>query len=387
MSIRDFFFRQEARTTFSTKEINICELADFNEVQLRILAFNTCVNLIAGAVAKCDFKTFKDGKENKGDEWYLLNVEPNPNQNSSEFFHKLIHKLYKNGEALVVDNGSRSKEEYLAVADSFVLEEALTFRERRYTNVVLDGTTMNKAYRESEVLHFKLNEEKIKPVLDGIMISYEKLWNTARSTYAFANGVHLKDHISTIGNYDDEQDFNAKYMEMLNQQVKPFLTSTTAVLPEFDGHDYSVMELSNGATDTRDIKELTQDIFEFTAKSLGIPPVLVSGTVAGVDDIVQYFLTFCIDPLLYMIQEEFNRKRYGKEDLKKGTMLVIDSSTIQHIDMFKIANNVEKLIGSGYATINETRIAGGLMPSDDKNADKLFITKNFAEMTTLKGGE
>lgn len=383
-------FNRKPKQQTSVRYLDICDLAEYNELQTRVLAFETCVNLIAGAVAKCDFKTFKNHKEVKEAEWYLLNVEPNPNQNSSEFFHKLIHKLYENGDALVVDNGSRSKNEFLAVADSFQLEEPLAFREQRYVGVVLNGTTMNKSYRESEVLHFKLNENNIKPVLDGIMSAHERLLNTAKAYYGFSNGVHLKDHVDMIANDNEETNWEKEYMAVINNMVKPFLNSDKAVLPEFDGHEYTVMDLSGKGTDSRDIKEITNDIFEFTAKSLNIPPVLVQGNVAGVEDIVKWFLTFCIDPLLDLLQEEFNRKRYGAELMRSGSYVRIDSSTIMHYDAFSMSASIEKLIGSGFETINEVRDAAGLQRSDDPAADKLFITKNFAEVgtqVTAKGGE
>lgn len=383
------FSRKEKpkQQTFDTNYINICELAEFKELQLRVLAFETCVNLVANAVAKCDFRTYKNNKKVKESEWYLWNVEPNPNQNSSEFLHKLVHQLYEKGECLVVDNGSRSKKEFLAVADSFMLERPRAFVEQRYTGVVLNGEEMIKNYRESEVLHFKLNEKNIRPVLDGIMTTYESLWKTAQATYGFTAGVHLKDHVEMLSNENEENNWEQEYMRLINNMVKPFLNSDKAVLPEFDGHEFSIMDIGNGATNTRDIKELTNDIFEFTAKAFGIPPVLIDGKVAGTEDVTKWFLTFCVDPLLELIQEEINRKRYGAEDMANGNYLKISSATIMHFDAMKDGQSIEKLIGSGFQTINEVREAADIEPSEDPSADRLFITKNFADMDSLKGGE
>jgi phage portal protein BeeE len=49
------------------------------------MAFWSAVNIVANAVSKCEFKTFLNGKEDKGKEYYLWNIEPNKNQNSSDF--------------------------------------------------------------------------------------------------------------------------------------------------------------------------------------------------------------------------------------------------------------------------------------------------------------
>ena len=46
------------------------------ELQLRELAFGCCVNLIARAIANCEFKTFEGRAEAKNDYYYMLNVEP-----------------------------------------------------------------------------------------------------------------------------------------------------------------------------------------------------------------------------------------------------------------------------------------------------------------------
>ena len=67
----------------------------WEEYRLRELAFNSCVNLIAKAIANCEFKTFERGQPVKKDYYYMLNVEPNLNENSTAFWQKVIYRLYK----------------------------------------------------------------------------------------------------------------------------------------------------------------------------------------------------------------------------------------------------------------------------------------------------
>jgi Ni,Fe-hydrogenase III large subunit len=62
------------------------DLADaFGDLYIREMAFWSAVNLVANAVSKCEIKTFENGKEVKKQEYYLWNIEPNRNQNSSAF--------------------------------------------------------------------------------------------------------------------------------------------------------------------------------------------------------------------------------------------------------------------------------------------------------------
>ena len=88
-----------------------------------ILAFeefyvNLAINMIAGAIGKCEFRTFKAGKPYKAEEYYLWNYEPNANQNSTQFIQELVAKVLKYNEALVVDVNGK-----LIIADSFTRDE------------------------------------------------------------------------------------------------------------------------------------------------------------------------------------------------------------------------------------------------------------------------
>ncbi len=58
------------------------------------------------------------------------------------------------------------------------------------------------------------------------------------------------------------------FQNMIEKQFKPFLQSDGAILPEFDGYDYTRIESGgkSNARDTRDIKALAEDI-------LTLPPV------------------------------------------------------------------------------------------------------------------
>ena len=41
------------------------------DIYIREMAFWSAVNLVANAVSKCEFKTYLNGKETKGREYYL----------------------------------------------------------------------------------------------------------------------------------------------------------------------------------------------------------------------------------------------------------------------------------------------------------------------------
>ena len=350
------------------------------EYRLRELAFHVCVNTIANAVGKCEFKTFRRGKPIRENEYYLWNVEPNINQNSTAFLHKLIYQLYSRNEALVIATKRRTGEEMLAVADSFSQPNQYPAKMNEYQDVVVGDTSYQKTFRENEVLHFQLNAVNVKPVLEAMTSSFNHMLSLAVKNYGWGSGKHLKVHITQTEQNDPE--FNKKFRDMLNQQIKPFFDADSALLPEFEGYDYSEFPAATNGTaanrTTRDIRSLADDIFDFTARSFQIPPVLLFGDVAGTQDAMTRWLTTCIDPLCDQIQEEINRKRYGKEAYLRGDYLQVDTSTIIHFDLFQNASSVEKLIGSGAFSINDVLAAANQPRIEEPWADAHWLTLNIS---------
>lgn len=111
----------KSRETPEPEKVTTIEITDQQvrdaaaEVCLRELAFWTCIGKIANALTKCEFRTFYEGREIFGDEYYTWNYEPNRNQNKAEFLSKAIEKLYRENELLIVE----SYDGQLLVADSF----------------------------------------------------------------------------------------------------------------------------------------------------------------------------------------------------------------------------------------------------------------------------
>ena len=173
MAVRflEWLFNKTATEESSGTDIDcriFIELAQ--EYALRELAFESCVNLIANAVGKCDFKTYQNHKEVQGAEAYLWNVEPNTNQNSTSFLHKLIARLYTENEVLIISTRWMDGMEHLAIADSFSQAGESPSKPNTYRCVVVGDFAYNKTFREDEVLHLKLNNKDIKKsVQSGIM--------------------------------------------------------------------------------------------------------------------------------------------------------------------------------------------------------------------------
>lgn len=391
----DWMKRTELNKDEMTKRIEIiCDAAE--ELKVRSLCWNICVNMIANAIGRCEFRTFKKNKEVFAEEYYLWNFEPNRNENSSAFLHKLVERLLVNNEALVIEQ-KRAGGVDLLVADSFTRSIPKPGEEAKYGDVRVGEHTYKKQFKESDVLHFTLNAVDAKPVLDKIAENYGELVGLAKEFIRWTQAHHWKVHVSQIAQGGDAEDWATNFTKMLTEQLKPFLTGAAAVLPEFDGYAYSdvrsdrVYQSANGETAT--LRNLTDDIFTFTARTLLIPVVLANGEVEATGDANKRFLTQIVDPICDQLQEEITRKRYGFKEWQDGSLLRVDSSEIIHFDLFAEASGVEKLVGSGAFSINEIRRAASRLTITEPWADKHFLTKNITALeealhalTVQKGG-
>lgn len=347
------------------------------EYQLRELSFAVCVNMVANAMGRCEIRTYSGGREAKGAEYYMWNYAPNVNQSSSAFWHKLIGNLYQDNEALIVNALTRPDMESLVVADDWEEPEEWPSRQREYRGVRVGEYTYQYPMYESQVMRIQLHHQNIRPVLNGLYRSYYRMIAAAQKAYRYDRGQHWKVHVNQMAS--GQPDWAKSFQRMLEAQVKPFLESDGGILPELEGYQYT--DVSNrSAGDSRDIRNLMEDIFDFTARGFLIPAVLVNGKVEGTADATARFLTQVIDPLCDQIGEEGTRKRYGYAGWKNGDYMMMDSSAIQHFDIFANAPNVEKLVGSGAFTVNDVLRAASQPQILEPWADEHFLTKNIATM-------
>lgn len=382
----------KSRETPETERVASIEITDqqireaLAEVYLRELAFWTCVGKIANALTKCEFRTFYEGRELFADEYYTWNYEPNRNQNKAEFLSKAMEKLFRENELLIVE----SYDGQLLVADSFDVTRNTLYGDT-YSNVRVDDYQFSRTFRSEEVMHWKLNNKNVNKIIQGLYDSYSRLIDYSEKSYLKSRGSRGILDISAMA--QNEKLFEEKLKKLMNEYFKSFFNSANAVLPLYEGYKYTDLGSKTYSEGTsRDIKNQYDDIFDFTARGFSMPPSLAKGDVQDTSKAVEEMLTFCLDPLTQMLQQEINRKRIGKEGVQKGTRLQINTMRVKHIDMFDIATPADKLISSGIYTVNMIlrAIEEPLIP--EEWADQHFITKNYAtiqeilEEQSRKGG-
>lgn len=347
------------------------------------LTVHAAINLIANSISKCEFRTLKNGKEYNGEEYYVWNYEPNKNQNSSQFLQELVATLLYRNECLVVEVGGQ-----LIIAESFTKDE-YALKETIFSNVYRKGLTFERTFRMSEVLYFRLSNKNIRQLLTNLCNGYNELLSEAVDKYEKAGGEKGTLHIDTMatGAKYGNRTFEEVYEDLMNNRFKRYFNSRSAVLPLFNGFTYTKQAAEQGKKSTSEMKDITDvldQIVVTVARAFNIPAALLKGDVSEIDKVTKNFLTFCIDPLCEMLNTEINRKRYGKNQIRKGNYIKIDTTTIMHVDVFEIAEKIDKLIASGMYCIDELRKKLGETELNTEESKKHWITKNYEDITTVQ---
>ncbi len=353
-----------------------------SEIYIRELAFHMITNKIGNALNKCELNIYNSKKRMKDDEWYRWNVQPNVNQNATEFWNKLVDVLFNYNEALIIQNNGE-----LYVADSYFLNEQSAFFEHYFENVTINDFTFSKRFYMSEVFYFKLNNKDLKVFLDGTLQLYGKLINASLSSYLVSNG---NKGVLYIDQYNEqEDDFEETLNTILNENFKKFFESSNAIVPLYNGYKYQQLD-SKGTSDTRDFKSLLDDVISITANAFNVPKSIATGEVQDTSKAIDEFLTFCLDPLIELLTDEITRKLFTKSQVLNGYYVKFNTKAVKHIDLLDVATAIDKLISSGCFTINDIRRVCGEDEIDEPWANQFFMTKNYSAIedivTQLKGG-
>lgn len=351
---------------------------------VKTLAVNAAVNLIKNTLLQAEFITYQKGKATKAGDYYLFNVEPNPNYNASRFWGKVVDRIVWDNEAMIIQ---RESDGCLYAADKFNVD-IYPFKKNLYHGIWVDEKELSKVYYEPEVLHISLHSAKMRDVVEGLYRDYGTLIEYSKNTYRRSNA--RRGTLSIPTDYPQDEDSQAAIQSLLDNNFKKFFEAETgAVLPLTNGLTYT--DLTNqtykNGSDSRDIRSLIDDVFDYVAIAFQIPPQLLKGSVADSDNSWNNYMTFCINPLAETIEDEVNRKFYGKDAYLERTYLKVDTSNIRRHAIDKIANAIDILTRNGVNTLDDNLELLGREPLGGEEGQTRMYTKNLDSHDNLKGGE
>ena len=335
------------------------------------LALFSVIDLISSVGAMCEWRFYRNRERVEREDWFTWNVSPNPDQNGAEFKRLLFARMLRFNEALVFEQNGN-----YYIAETFCREQD-GFRPAIYTGISYRGQSVTRALQESEVMHFRLAASgQAWALQNNIRGLYSAAMQEAWDKYRKSGGKSgiLKVGTQAKGSKSFEKDFET----LMNDRFKRFFDSKNAVLPLFDGYDYTPQNgpsSQKSTSEVSDIGALLQQAQVTACNPYHVPPSILRGEVTNLEDAVNSMLTFAVKPPFKTVEAEYNRKMYGTEMLN-GWRMQISTVGIKSVDILAQATNAEKLIQNRLYSSNGVREIFGDEPIPETWADEYVLTKN-----------
>ncbi|HEP1658633.1 TPA: phage portal protein [Streptococcus pyogenes] len=375
-------------------------------IQVKEYALQLCIDKISNALSLASFEIYNKGHPVIGSPmWWLFNMEPNQNQTQNQFMSDLITQMIKNSDGALV----------IMIDDQFVVAKNYeviyrAFKPNIYKNVIVAGDyQLNKVFSENEVLHFVINDSKIKSYMDGLYDEYGKLIAGSIRNYNRGNALKIGLKIGSMfdqqfgknvvetddeGNSVTEADIILD--EMYENRFKAVLSDKDSITPIEEGLEMAEIVKSSGntksgAVTTRDITDVVTDVIHFAGDAFSIPRGILQGDVADAEAIRENFVNFAVRPFADVIETEVNRKLYKRENYQLGNKFKIQTNTILVYSPENFAAAAEALERSGIYNPDELRMKLGEEPLNTDWSQAYYVTKNYAradspEDSEMKGG-
>lgn len=366
MKILDFFRKGDKKIRLSESFI----LETSGRAYLKQLALNVVINYIARTISNSEFRV-KDGVHVKRDMLYhKLNVRPNTDASASDFWQKIVYKLIYDNEVLVI----KTDRDELVIADDFLRKESALYDDY-FVDVITKDYTWQRSFSMSEVLYMNYNNERLSSFIDDLYTDYGKLFGQMMD--------HSLRHNQFRGfmKYDDGGNLTDEVLQAQRKQVEKigeiFQNNSVAIAPLTDGLEFEDVSSASAQRDesVNNLVKLKRDLIDDVCKMLGVPTNLIHGDVADLQNTMEAYINFCVNPLMKKLSDEVNAKFFTFEEWQAGRNIEIVG--INRIDPLKNSNAVDKLASSGVYSRNEVREKFGDERINDPEMDRYLVTKNF----------
>lgn len=362
---------------------DVIEISVPQSFYVKELAVYAATSLIANAISQSEIKVYKDRKLVKDEDYFSLNIRPNPNQSASQFWHKVAEKALKaspeKGALCFIHNRN------LYCADDYSIEVKRPFLGNIYSGIVMDGFQMQRKFTADQVFVFKLENTEAYHMINAWHQEYGQCVAQAMESYKDTNAKKYKLKIDGVQAGDKK--FNEEFDKVLKEPLRKFTNNEAKIYVEYTGRELQEMESKISAKNSDDTIKLIEETFKIVGKAYKVPEALMLGNITNMNDVVKAFLTFAVDPYADMIGKELTGQ-YGYESWQQGNYYKVDTSTVNHVDIFDMADKIDKLISSSFACIDEVREKAGLDKIDEEWSSKHMLTKNyeFIEKMLKEGG-
>lgn len=378
----DFLFQNKKGELYSyTDTVSI----DVQKLALSELAIEKAVGMIAKAIAKSEFVVERNHIRVKDNVYWLLNIQPNPNETATDFWISAIRELLLETECVIcLVNGN------MYIVDSYTINDVVMLPQT-YSNIVItsNGKTLTLRYpfQGNNIIHLKARNEKIKGYLKKVLNLYNNIASAAsaakkiESTPKFSLDIEGAAPLIRTKNPDGTDKMLT--IDQYRESIKKLLESDDIeIITNRSGLSLSQMKIDINAN-SEDIVKMAKEIFTECALAFDIPKAVFLGEITEKADSTNEFITYAVDWIVEMLNDSLNAKFVGKEDYLKGEKIWVDMSKYKHVDIIESAANLDKLRSIGF-NFDEVRTMVGWEELGTDFSQERVITKNY---TDNLGGE
>ena len=354
------------------------------------LAEAHAIDLIAKTISKCEIQTFekKDGKikENKGDLYWTLNLQPNYNEYGTKFIYKLVTKLLINKKALIVINET-PKSNLLYVADDFVANNKI-LDGKTFSNVTIsddedNSITLTKTYNIDNSIYFSIKNNELTTASELFKNNTSKILKSAQSSFEKANTSKWR--LKFPGGQPTLMDLETKkemdYSKYKQKITEGLMSEEEAVVLLSEAFDLVNLNKDNNK-DLTDFVNIVKQIGDSVAQKWNIPLDIFYGSKTEKSTGTNDFITFAVDPYFELLDDGFNVSLVGKKSYLKGEYVMFNRTNIIHRDVLDSATGIDKLTANKFSR-NEINKFLRLPYIDEEWANEHALTKNYEN---VKGG-
>ncbi|PKM75926.1 MAG: hypothetical protein CVU90_15205 [Firmicutes bacterium HGW-Firmicutes-15] len=355
------------------------------EFEAQTIAMEKAIDMIANTISKCEFRHYAiEGgkvKEKFDEEYYTLNVRPNPNDDGTAFWKRVTKKSfqdYETGALVVIHNNG------LYLADSFEVNDKVLVS-KTYSNVTIGNYKLNKTFSADDVILVKQNNDEIAKLMQKYYANMDTMISYALNDYRQKNGMKIIAKMPGKWKVKKEnEDVEIDAQTYLNTTLRGLFEGDNVGIPVDKSIELQILGEKIPNKDSTDFRNLIRHVFEDVATAFHIPRDVFFGTKTEKSTSMTDFLTFAVDNPIQVLEDALNGHMIEKEKYIKGERIVIDKLRIQHFDVIDSAVAMDKYFAIGFSH-NEIRRWLSMPRVEEDWADEHHVTKNYSEST--KGGE
>ena len=361
--------------------VDITEAIINNAEKLAIsqLAIEKAAGMIAKAIAKSEFKVIRNKKEVKDDMYWMMNVQPNKNENATFFWEKVIKKALLSGECMIIHlNGT------LHIVQS-CSENNVFLAGKTYSNIVVENDNdiykINGIYKSDQLIKIKTNNRRIIQLLKKTTKMYNEIASGLSNAKLLATAPKMTLDIEgvtpVIRRTNSKGEMETISLDIYKEEIKKLLMSPEIeILTNQNGLKINPLKIEDHVA-VEDLTKIEKEIFIETAAAFDIPRAAFLGEITEKADSTNEFITYAVSPIIENINDEFNTKIVGREAfLNKGEKIFIDITRYKHRDIIECADKLDKLRAIGF-TFDEILEMVGRERIETKFSTKRAITKNY----------